>query len=156
MAGELSDGGRLTLWLTQRLLHRLVPALLAWLQQHDVPQAAPDSSQVLYAEALQGFAQQAARARLQPLAAVQVEEDSPACLVEAVDVAKSSKNLRLVFRGDAGAVAAMGLQAQALRQWLGILCDVWCKAGWPSQMWPEWLLEGTYCAPSAEGSALVH
>ena len=149
LAGQLPGGSPVVLWLTQRLLRRLVPMLLAWLQEQG------GAAQALYADALQGFAQQAARAQLQPQAPVQVPEGSRSCLVEGVDMGRSPEMVRLVFRDAQGAVAAMVLQAQPLRQWLGILFDAWQQGEWPLEVWPDWLRESVP-AKAVSAGGLVH
>lgn len=150
LAGELPQGLPVVLWLTQRLLLRLLPPLLAWLQEHDAPpQHQP--LQHLYAETLQGFAQQAACAGLEPQAPVAVQAVSPEWLVESIDLAHGPAGVRLVFLGRQGPVAAMAMPAQALRQWLGIVCHAWRQAPWPMEPWPAWLVEagGGAGAPQA-------
>ena len=104
---------------------------------------------------LQGFAQQAARAQLQPQAPVQVPEGSRSCLVEGVDMGRSPEMVRLVFRDAQGAVAAMVLQPQPLRQWLGIVFDAWQQAEWPLEVWPDWLRESVP-AKAVSAGGLVH
>ena len=113
LAGELPGGSPVVLWLTQRLLRRLLPPLLVWLQEQGGAANAV-MGQALYADALQGFAQQAARAQLQPQAPVQVPEGSLSCLVEGVDMGRSPEAVRLVFRDAQGVVAAMVLHPQPL------------------------------------------
>lgn len=154
LAGELPGGGPVVLWLTQRLLHRLLPPLLAWLQEQGGA-ANAGAVQALYADALQDFAQQAARAQLQPQAPVQAPEGAPACLVEGVDMGRSPEAVHLVFRDEQGAVAAMVLQAQPLRQWLSILFDAWQQAEWALEVWPEWLRESVP-AKAVSAGGLVH
>lgn len=134
----------------------MLPHLTAWLEGLGAPQAPAGTqspAQALYAEAMQGFAQQAARAQMTHQAPVQVAEDGPACLVQSVDVLAMPQALRLVFRGPQGAVAAMELQAQSLRQWLGIVHDAWRLADWPLDPWPAWLLEH---APAQAPSTVLH
>lgn len=140
LAGELPGGSPVVLCLTQRLLRRLLPPLLVWLQEQGGAAHAV-MGQALYADALQGFAQQAARAQLQPQAPVQVPEGSLSCLVEGVDMGRSPEAVRLVFRDAQGVVAAMVLHPQPLRQWLSILFDAWQQAEWPLEVWPDWLRE---------------
>ena len=111
--------------------------------------------QALYADALQGFAQQAARAQLQPQAPVQVPEGSLSCLVERVDMGRSPEAVRLVFRDAQGVVAAMVLHPQPLRQWLSILFDAWQQAEWPLEVWPDWLRESVP-AKAVSAGGLVH
>lgn len=154
LAGALPDGSPVLLWLTQRLLRRLLPHLTAWLEGLDVSQAVAGTAgraQTLYAEAVQGFALQAARAQLTPQVPVQVVEDGPACLVRSVDVQATPHAMKLVFSGSQGAVAAMELPAQLLRQWLAIVHDAWRVADWPLDPWPAWLLEN----PSVHASSAV-
>ena len=142
------------LWLTQRLLRRLLPPLLVWLQEQGGAAHAV-MGQALYADALQGFAQQAARAQLQPQAPVQVPEGSLSCLVERVDMGRSPEAVRLVFRDAQGVVAAMVLHPQPLRQWLSILFDAWQQAEWPLEVWPDWLRESVP-AKAVSAGGLVH
>lgn len=160
LAGELPGGEPVVLWLTQRLLRRLLPSLLAWLEeQGGTPnvdaETGAGTARALYSEALQGFAQQAARAQLEPQAPVRVPEGSPACLVQSVDVGRQPGGLYLAFRDTQRAVAAMALQPQPLRQWLNILYDAWRQAGWPLEVWPDWLHES---APdnAAQPGGVVH
>lgn len=161
LAGALPDGSPLLLWLTQRLLRRMLPPLTAWLEgrgarPEQTGSVADESAvQALYADALQGFAQEAAQAHLMPQAPVQVPENAPACLVQVVDVVVTPQALRLVFGDAQGAVATMELQAQPLRQWLGILYNAWCQADWPTDLWPVWLQESPL-ARQAPAPAVVH
>lgn len=63
LAGELNTGQAAVLWLTQRLLLRLVPHLCRWLEQHGAPAGAawaPSATPAQYRDAMQFFAQQAA------------------------------------------------------------------------------------------------
>lgn len=157
LAGALPDGSPVLLWLTQRLLRRMLPPLSAWLEGLNAPQAhtgaGASAVQALYVQALQGFAQEAAQAQLTPQTPVQLAQDAPACLVQTVDVSATPQALRLVFGDAQGAVAAMDLQAQPLRQWLGILYQAWCQADWPTDPWPAWLQPS---APARLAPAVVH
>ena len=59
------------------------------------------------------------------------------------------------LRDEQGAVAAMVLQAQPLRQWLSILFDAWQQAEWPLEVWPDWLRESVP-AKAVSAGGLVH
>ena len=140
LSGELEGDAPLVLWLTQRLLQRLVPALLRWLEQQQGGGGLPG-------EVVQGFAQQAAKAALVPQAPVRAVSGSREWRVSSVDVGGSGRGVVLRFRADeAGADADDGvllyLEAKPLRQWLGILYEGYVKAGWPLDLWPVWLREG--------------
>ena len=69
ITGEVSADSTRCLWLTQRLLMRLVPPMLEWLNEIARAEGKGDLGQ---AELMQDFAQQAAKARLEPQAAVPV------------------------------------------------------------------------------------
>ena len=131
LVGETGDGAAVVLWLTQRLLLRLVPALLESIETQGA-----DAS---YQEILHGFAQQTARAALKPEPPVQAKPDSPAWLVHSVDLAKTEKALRLTFKAASGQQAFVMLEPRPLRQWLGMVHETCCQANWPLFVWPQWL-----------------
>lgn len=147
-AGE--DSPRtVVLWLTQRLLNRLLPHLLHWLERHDVPQG--------WDEAVQEFAQQAAVAALQPQTPVHSAPESHAWLVHSVQLTCSPEHVQLGFQSappGAEHSSHLTLQAQPLRQWLNIVYDQYVRASWPVALWPQWLAEARQTAPSR--SAMLH
>lgn len=152
LSGELPSGEAVVLWLTQRLLRRMVPALCGWLEKQTgaaVPGALADT--------VQGFAQQAAVAALEPSPAVMASEPSPVWLVQAVDVTTSPEALALVFKGDpqGGAVARLGFEHRPLRQWLSIVHRQCERGGWVAMGWPEWVTE-TASASGAGQAAVWH
>ena len=159
LAGELADGDKSApqvLWLTQRLLQRLLPVLFKQLQGAG---AVADTSHAdtSYADLLHSFAQQSARAQLVPQPPVQVNPSSAAWLVLSVDIAQSEEGLRLTFKGEPNQPdqqASLALTAQPLRQWLGILHGAYCKAEWPLQVWPQWLQDSS--APAAAPAVVLH
>lgn len=133
LRGQTTADQVVMIWLTQRLLGRLIPHLLGWLEKQSVMDAQ-------LAEVLQGFAQQAARTDLPPQAPVQCKGDTCAWLVLSVDVVSAEEVLQLVFKGADDLSASLSLGAQALRQWLNILHDQYRVAGWPLQLWPQWMM----------------
>jgi len=137
LSGETAPGEAEVLWLTQRLIGRLVPHLCAWLERQGGLGAVPEDPSV--ADALQGFALQAALQSLSPQPPVQPETARRNWLVHAVDVTAGEEALRLAFRGAEAARVELTLQPQALRQWLGILHAQCRGAEWPLEAWPSWL-----------------
>lgn len=127
LAGEIESGG-LVIWLTQRLAQRLVPLLLQWIERQ---QAAPRRSVALF-----GFGRQS----------VQAADNSPAplpaWLATSVDISSSSEQVVLTFKDGAGQAARFSLAAASLRQWLEILHEMYLHAGWPQDIWPEWMVGG--------------
>lgn len=145
LAVELDDASLAELWLTQRLLQRLLPALLGWLQQ----QVPPDTQ---HAEVLQGFAQQTAREVQVVQPAVQPLPETGSWLVQSIDITPSPQVLRLVFKSKDNREASLNLEALPLRQWLNIFYDGYSQAEWPLQVWPDWV-QGRL---SSEKALVVH
>ena len=156
ITGEVNADSTRCLWLTQRLLMRLVPPMLELLNEIARAEGKGDRGQ---AELMQDFAQQAAKARLEPQAAVPVPsmpdpnapiETTPGAgasarlddiwLVKEVDISKSTNGvLTLIFKREGASGALLAMAPIELRQWLIILHTQWLRAGWPSAIWPEWV-----------------
>lgn len=137
---EMRTGETAVLWLTQRLFLRVLPHLVEWLDAH-TPGIADAQASRARADAVQGFAQQAARAgqpQQQPVGPMSAHQ---IWLVHTVDLTARDAEMVLTLRPLArdSAAAAFTLQPQALRQWLGVLCEQFARAGWPMTAWPEWL-----------------
>lgn len=141
-----SNAAPVVIWLTQRLLQRLLPVLFQWLQRQD--------NTLPLADVFHGFAQQAAQAELTPQAPVQAEAASRAWLVLSVDISCSNESVGLIFRGADGESATLTLATKPLRQWLGILHEAYRQAQWPLQGWPEWLQASE--DPMQQRPALLH
>lgn len=154
MTGEISENDTRCLWFTQRLLVRLVPHMLEWLGEIAKAEGKDDFGQ---AELMQDFAQQAAKARLEPQSAVPVPSmpdpnapietlpnatslnDDNTWLVHELDITKSSNGvITLTFKHRDGGVQ-LGMAPVELRQWLIILHSQWLQAGWPISIWPDWI-----------------
>lgn len=151
-------GQHVVLWLTQRLLRRLVPALLDGLAARSLAEGEAEVSDALHHDAVQAFAQQAARAQWEQMPAtspVTAGADSPEHLVLSVQVAYVAHSVRLVFVGPQSPVAQMALNPQALRQWLHILWNAWRQADWPADLWPDWMHQDEASQVHA-ASALLH
>lgn len=135
LAGAGAGGDVRVLWLTRRLLDRLVPVLVRWLEERT------SVRDVWQAEVVQSFAQQAASAALVPQAPVSDEAASAIWLVVEVDIVRGEGQLDLRFKGAGGEQESLSLLPQALRQWLGILYAAYLRADWPRGVWPQWLRE---------------
>ena len=156
ITGEVNADSTRCLWLTQRLLMRLVPPMLEWLNEIARAEGKGDLGQ---AELMQDFAQQAAKVRLETQAAVPVPsmpdptapiKTTPSAsasaqlddiwLVKEVDISKSANGvLTLIFKREGASGAQLAMAPIELRQWLIILYNQWLKAGWPVAVWPEWV-----------------
>ncbi len=132
LTGELKEGGTVVIWLTQRLLTRLLPHLFKWLETQ--------SGNNLPAELVLSFAQQAARAELSPEPPVKSDQNTQTWLAHAVDIMAEPAGLRLRFRSVQQEQAGVSLQPQQLQQWISILHELWQRAEWPTKLWPEWIV----------------
>ena len=106
LTGELKEGGTVVIWLTQRLLTRLLPHLFKWLETQ--------SGNNLPAELVLSFAQQAARAELSPEPPVKSDQNTQTWLAHAVDIMAEPAGLRLRFRSVQQEQAEVSLQPQQL------------------------------------------
>jgi hypothetical protein len=156
LSGELASGDTVVLWLTQRLVNRLVPHLTAWLDRRVAPASSIPSVQAAHQDIVQGFAQQAARAQLAPEPPVRVASPTASWRVDSVDIAQREDAVVLTFKGEAQASATLTLAAQPLRQWLGIVFEQCLRGEWPTAVWPGWLAQTRVSATPATRSAVLH
>ncbi|WP_153110544.1 hypothetical protein [Propionivibrio limicola] len=150
LTGETNQGQTVALWLTQRLLGRLMPHLLGWLEQQ--------TGGRLDAEIRQDFAQQAAIASLTPQPPVPPHAQNRSCLVQEVNINATPQNVRLTFRsaggGDHAMPAFLVLSPLPLRQWLDVLYRLYRTAGWAADFWPDWMAQAR--TASVQTSPLLH
>jgi hypothetical protein len=150
ISGELVEGQQVVMWFSQRLMVRLLPALLQWLEKQTDIDVRPD----LY----QSLAQAAAVRAMEPQAPVEVEPSSQSWLVQAVDITPVEGALLLVFRSAEvnRSHSALQLQARPLRQWLNGLVEQFQRAQWPLTAWPQWLLESRQSPAGLKPTTILH
>ncbi|GAB3444065.1 hypothetical protein NX773_01090 [Massilia solisilvae] len=129
LSGEAADGKVQHVWLTQRLLGRLVPALCK-------PLAAQGDAR---AALLNSFEQQAAQAQLVAQEPVAAPAGNAAWVATRVDLSTTTQGVRLDLFGPNGETATFALPELALRQWLSILRRLYRVAEWSDSLWPAWL-----------------
>lgn len=153
LAGETGPQRTVVMWLTRRLLDRLLPHLLEWLVARGAGQAqAADRG---YGELLQGMAQQNARAALPAQPPVDSGGASLDWLVRSVDVSNDASVMRLGFPvPDGPEPITLDFEQQPLRQWLNIVHDRYRQAGWPMDVWPSWMTEAA--RPTEPAGAVLH
>lgn len=166
-----TDEGVVNLWLTQRLLMRLLPHLIQWVgqssaaisrastgaaradgaAQHRDGQA--DNAADNKAEAHpQAEAQVVAQYR-KPVAGVTADNAVMSCLVHTLKFQPRDKMLKILFElPDDEAVLL--LQEEHARIWLGVLYRHWQQARWPD-IWPDWMKQAQRMRHTAPAS-LMH
>lgn len=155
LSGELSDGSSVLLWLTQRLLYRILPHLTQWLGQHDAGAAGNAVGLWQDSDWIQSFAQQAAQEQLAPSPPVRTSASTASWRVDRAHIIETTTTtgtptLCVVFQGPAQQEARLVLAPEPLRQWLGIVYAQTQRGQWPMAAWPTWMHESQACgAPPA-------
>lgn len=157
ISASLPNQAVAVMWLTHRLLDRLVTHLAGLLEK--------ETAQAPLPEVQQTFAQQAAVAShvqqsqeqvqipVQPQQAQVVHE----WLVTEVDVTPVEQGVSLRFKGAAKQVVELGMPPVMLRQWLGIVHSQYVRAGWPLSPWPVWMNEAAEQPEQSEKpGAILH
>jgi hypothetical protein len=153
LAGETGPDDAVVMWLTRRLLDRLLPHLLEWLVARGADRAQPGDRG--YGELLQGMAQQSARAALPAQPPVDAARAGRDWLVRSVDISTDASVVRLGFAvPDEGEPITLDFEQQPLRQWLNIVHDRYRQAGWPMDLWPTWMTEAA--RPTEPAGAVLH
>jgi hypothetical protein len=159
LTGADEGGSTLTLWLTQRLINRLVVPLCDGLDKQISPtppkQTGAAAVPSLQAHMVQTFAQQKAAAELPKGGPVVLAPQSPAWLVETVVIKNMKNNIRMTFKGlEAPQQAELTLSSFELRQWLGIVFKQYKSAAWATQVWPAWVEEASMPSAPVQPSSL--
>lgn len=131
ITGQVGDKEVLEVWLTQRLLLRLLPHHFQWLEKQ--------ADSALPKEIVQSFAQQAAKANLKKEPPVKSNTETQTWIAHAVDIAPNKAGMGMRFKGSDDVIATLSLPPTQLRQWLTIVRSMWQKAQWPMDIWPEWM-----------------
>ena len=128
------------LWLSRRLLDRLIPTLADQLEVN--------SSKLIPTELEQSLAQEKAEIDKQKSEAVKIENRNPSWLVTSVQVGWNESKFQLLFLGDntnepveKDNRAKFDLAITNLRQWLNAIYKIYLKADWETKAFPQWLNE---------------
>lgn len=140
IALSVADSGPVLckLWITRRLLQRLVPALLERLDQQI---QAPAGTKPERIEAANVYAQLQARLNRRPVQHVRTQVLTQQSLINKVDIKLDAKGAKtLTFKGiDLPEPAILALNANELRQWLEALKLAANKGQWALDVFPSWV-----------------
>lgn len=154
--GEDRDGRIVSLWLTHRLLRRLIPALVKLI----TPVAESEDKVAVLAEWALDFAKTQQKPELpvtpQPVPTSPGRMVAPPdhLLISSIELKNSTRRVELVFCLPTNTpVATIEFNAETLRQWLSIVYRLWTGADWTLVEWPAWMQP-----PASQGTAraLVH
>lgn len=128
------QGGKQAIYLTRRLVDRVIPVLVSHLEGK-TPDGVP-------ADLAQGMSQSRARQARQsgePTPAVVAESETPTWLCRTIHIKKAEHGLNVIFTDDARIDAVMSMVEANLRAVLDILFGLYAKAGWPTEPFPGWM-----------------
>ena len=128
------------LWLSRRLLDRLIPTLTDQLEVN--------SSKTIPTELEQSLAQEKAEMDKKQSKAVEIRSKNPSWLVTHIQIGRSKNKFRLLFLGKntnepmaTNNQANFDLAIPNLRQWLNAIHKIYLKAEWETKAFPPWLTE---------------
>ena len=127
------------LWLSRRLLDKLIPTLTDQLEKQSTRNIPTDLEQ--------SFAQEKAEINKKKTTAIKALNDNPSWLVTSVNIRKTKHEFQLVFIDDRKKknkgkkqIANFNLATNNLRQWLNAIFKIYRKASWDTKNFPDWLL----------------
>lgn len=139
---ELKDEVQV-LWLTRRLLSRLIPPLLKRMDTMPSVLMAPKPQ----VQVAQRFSQQAAVSNLKRQKNVVPTPETPqkraATLVTSIKVRSGTKGVVLDFKGGEELLQSLPFSEVGLRQWLSVLYHNYNSADWSETFWPAWIFRET-------------
>ena len=145
-----ANGQKQALWLTRRLADRVIPVLVSHLEGKTPEGIPPDLAQ--------GMSQSRARQARQTadtMPAVVAESGTPTWLCRTIHVQKAQQGLNVIFTDDVSVSAVMPMVEANLRAVLDIFLELYTKAGWPTEPFPEWMKpEATLTVAPGQGARL--
>lgn len=159
LSGITDKGGKVSYWVTQRLLLRLLNFLLDWLETHREElerQAATDMLGPVVTKAAKRSAQTGAKVsggeagsgeesekEAESAAGEATEEDRAATaeLLFEADIRIAADRITVVFKPRKSEHSQLSLQLDEAWQWVAILHTLWKRAEWNLSAWPDWVEE---------------
>ena len=145
-----AQGDKQAIFLTRRLTDRVIPVLVSHLEGK-TPDGVP-------ADLAQGISQSTARQARQvgeATAAVVPGNETPSWLCRMMHFQQAEHGLNVIFTDDTQTDAVMPMVEANLRAVLDIFLDLYTKAGWPTDPFPEWIqTEATLTVAPWQGTRL--
>ena len=145
-----AQGGKQAIFLTRRLMDRVIPVLVSHLEGK-TPEGVP-------ADLAQGMSQSRARQARQTgeaTPAIAADPETPSWLCRTMHFQKADHGLNVIFTDDTQTNAVMPMVEANMRAVLDIFLDLYTKAGWPTEPFPEWIKrEATLTVAPGQGHRL--
>ncbi len=130
LSGITESGETSIIWLSQRLLLRVLPHCFSWLEKKLTSSAGRDIFHSL--ELDDANSEQAQNSPVLPT------KGCLQCLADSIDLNYGFDILSIQFRANSELYGHIQFNAMQLRQWLNILRALWRLAEWPTDVWPNW------------------
>ncbi len=146
---QAPDDEAIILWLTQRLCKNLATTLLTHLENSTPAPASADK------ELMMAFRQSAALLEKEATSPVQVQTSARSSRVDIVDIRLSPDQVELAFHVPAAEPARLQMNPPQLRQILQIMLTMFQRAQWPTESWPNWMLEANGAIDAGAANAVL-
>ncbi len=143
LSGQFKDDKVCVIWLTQRMLNRLIPHVTGWFEKQQDDNT-PRSDLLNSIQQQRAQNKHAERVEQGLDTAVPADEAETEWLALSLDIQQPPGGIRLIFKDKAEEpeqLAALELPPLLIRQWLNVLMANYKKAEWPNNAWPEWMQE---------------
>jgi hypothetical protein len=147
---ELKGGETKLLWLTRRLMERVIPELVKIIDRQARRRAMQQPSPTSF-DNFQRKTQMQALGKITPQEAVLADRPDESVLVSAITLRQGPQGLSLIFLdGSKAPCVNVPFNEPLLRQWLVVLHQNYTVAGWKDAVWPDWMsLKGGEDTPGA-------
>ena len=148
-----ADDKTLALWLTQRLLSRLITHLANWLEKKP-----DDLSKALDSESnpqpeLHGSVKKSDSTSLPDQTSVKIKKSDESILITEVDVKFGDNGIALILKSEKETNTEISFTLSEARQWVSMLHSLWHKAEWPSSLIPQWIGDNS---PQETSTNIIH
>jgi len=143
---EQADASVQVLWLTRRLLVRLVPEIVKILTT--LPKLRRDAQSG--GKVQHGRSQMGALGQIAPQAPVGYQDAESETLVSSMRARLTRQAVLIDFKEGEQTLQTLAFDETTLRQWLAVLHQNFHYAGWKDDIWPTWI--SVKAAEEADGS----
>ena len=154
LAGLIEDNQTVSIWLTMRLLRRLISHCINLVDENTPELKTSLNRNEQSSKSLKNFVQQSAKQQIVAETPVIVRENSPNHHAVEVDIKNDRAGVSITFKGEFSSSYSIYLNNEQLRQWLAMLHMIWQKAEWPALIWPDWMSSSSL--ETASGTTSIH
>lgn len=143
LSGQFKNDKICVIWLTQRLLNRLIPHVTGWLEKQQDDNT-PRGDLLNSIQQQRAKNKHAERVEQGLDTAVSADEAETEWLAQSLDIQLPASGVRVIFKDkakEAEQMAVLELSPLLIRQWLNVLMANYKKAEWSHNAWPEWMQE---------------